>query len=97
MPLDVFPLEINEPLDVDGQRFVRKATFTAVRTGLRLDRLGSIGTVYACLDGRIPLLPGRARRYERTMGTFQEIKPGEILPVRSFAFFDHALIRIDAL
>ena len=95
--LDVFPLEFNEPLDIDGQRFVQKATFTAVRTGLRLDRMGSLGTVYACLDGRIPLVSGRARRYERTMGTFQAIKPGEILPLRSFAFLDHALIRIDAL
>lgn len=95
--LDAFPLELGEPLDIDGKRFSHKGTFTAVRTGLRLDALGSIGTVYASLDGRIPLLPGRTRRYERTLGTFQEIRVGEILPLRSFAFIDHALIRIDAV
>jgi hypothetical protein len=53
--------------------------------------------VYAQLDGRIPMVPRRARKYEKSLGTFQEIKVGGILPLRSYAFFDHALVRIDPL
>jgi hypothetical protein len=92
---EVFPLEFDEPLDIDGRGFLHKGTFTATPRGLRLDRLGGIRTVYAALDGRVPWLRPRARRYEGQLGTFQAIRVGEVLPVGSFAFVDHAFIRID--
>ena len=94
-PLAIFPLQLGEPLDVDGPELIRPGTFTATPAGLRLDARGGLRDIYARLDGHHRAVQGRRLRHEPSLGTFQAISLGEVVPYGSFAFIDDALIRVD--
>lgn len=97
VPIDAYPLEYGEPLDVDGPELSHPATFTATPHGLRLDSLGGLKGVYQRLEPRSRRIQWRRLRTERELGTFQALAPGEYIPAGSLALIDDVLIRVDAV